>query len=218
MSVLTYLAHAGETHATDAAAAAHSAQPAADGAVQQATVAVAETAHQVESAGGIAALGLNWQSFLFQLITFVIVLLILRQFVFKKLIKTLDERRVAVESSLKHAEEAEGKLKKSEETIAGLLADGRKQADEVVAAAHKEAAQMVEEAEAKAAKRAEHIVTEAKAQMDIEVAKVRETLKTETVQLVAAATGQIIKEKLDPKKDAGLIADALKAAQGKANG
>jgi F-type H+-transporting ATPase subunit b len=194
VSVLTYLAEAGH----------------------EATAAAAE--HAPEASGGIAALGLNLQSFLFQLITFVIVLVVLRQFVFKKLVKTLDERRIAVESSLKHAEETEVKLKKSEETIAGLLADGRKQADDIVAAAHKEAVQMVEEAESKAVKRAEHIVAEAKSQMDVEVAKVRESLKTETAKLVAAATEQIIKEKLDPTKDAALIADALSQAKGKANG
>ena len=191
MSVLTYLAEA-----------SHEA-------------AVTTTEHAPE---GIAALGLNLQAFLFQLITFVIVFVILRQFVFKKLVKTLDDRRDAVEKSIKHAAETEEKLKKAEETIAGLLADGRKQADELVAAAHKEATQMVEEAESKAAKRAEHIVSEAKSSMDVEVAKAREALKAETAQLVAAATEQIIKQKLDPAKDAALIDSALKQAKGSANG
>lgn len=173
---------------------------------------IAETASSATSdhaEGGIAALGLNLQSFLFQLITFVIVFIILRQFVFKKLVRTLDERRNAVESSIKHASETEAKLKKAEETIAGMLADGRKQADEVVAVAHKEASQMLEDAEAKAAKRAEHIVAEAKSHMDVELAKARTALKEETVQLVALATEQIIRQKLDPAKDATLINAAL---------
>lgn len=194
MSVLTYLAEAGH----EAAATA--------------------TEHAAEAPGGIAALGLNVQAFLFQLITFVIVFVILRQFVFKKLVKTLDDRRDAVEKSIKHAAETEEKLKKAEETIAGMLADGRKQADEVLAAAHKEAAHMVEEAETKAVKRAEHIVAEAKNSMDVEVAKAREALKAETVQLVAAATEQIVQQKLDPAKDAALIQAALKQAKGNANG
>jgi F-type H+-transporting ATPase subunit b len=194
VSVLTYLAEAGHV------------------------VAATATEHAAETPGGIAALGLNLQGFLFQLITFVIVFVILRQFVFKKLVKTLDDRREAVESSIKHAAETEEKLQKAQETIAGMLADGRKQADEVVAAAHKEANQMVEEAETKAAKRAEHIVSEAKSSMDVEVAKAREALKVETAALVAAATEQIIKQKLDPSKDAALIQDALKQAKGTTHG
>lgn len=159
--------------------------------------------------GGISALGLNVQSFLFQLITFVIVLVILRKFVFGKLVATLDARQKAVDDSLKHAKEAEDKLSGAEKTIAGLLQDARKEADEIVAASHKEAAQMVETAEAKAAKQAEHIVKEAKSQMDVELAKARTALKKDTAQLVAMATEHIIKEKLDQTKDAKLISAAL---------
>lgn len=166
------------------------------------------------SAGGLSALGLNVQSFLFQLITFIIVLVILRQFVFKRLVKTLDDRRKTVEKSITQAIETEAKLKKAETTIATMLAQGRKQADDIVAAGHKEAAQMVEAAETKAAARAEHIVTEAKAQMDVELAKARTALKAETAQLVAMATERIIGEKLDVKKDEALIAKALAGAKG----
>ena len=170
------------------------------------------------SAGGLSALGLNVQSFLFQLITFIIVLVILRQFVFKRLVKTLDDRRKTVEKSITQAAETEAKLKKAEATIADMLAEGRKQADDIVAAGHKEAAQMIEAAETKAAARAEHIVAEAKSQMDVELAKARTALKAETAQLVALATERIIGEKLDPKKDEALIAKALSSAKEVKNG
>lgn len=171
----------------------------------------AEVAHQAsDSAGGLAALGLDWKAFLFQLITFVIVLLILRKFVFGKLVATLDARQKAVNDSIKNAQATEAKLKDAEKTIAGMMADARKETDTIVAAGHKEAAHMVEAAEAKALKRAEHIIAEAKNQMDVELAKAREALKKETANLVAAATEHIIREKLNPAKDATLIDAALK--------
>ena len=168
--------------------------------------------HEAAPAGGIAALGLDWKAFLFQLISFVIVLLILHKFVFGKLVHTLEQRQKAVEDSLKHAAETEEKLKNAQKTIADMLADARTEADALVAAGHKEAAQMVEAAEAKAVKRAEHIVTEAKASMDVELGKAREALKKETAQLVAAATEHILGEKLDATKDAKLIDAALAKA------
>lgn len=166
-----------------------------------------------ESGGGLSALGLNVQSFFFQLITFVIVLVILRKFVFGKLVATLDARQKAVDDTIKHARAAEEKLAGAEKTIAGLLQDARKDADEIVSASHKEAAQMVEAAEAKAAKQAEHIVKEAKAQMDVELTKARGILKKDTAHLVALATEHIIGEKLDQTKDAKLIASALNGAE-----
>jgi F-type H+-transporting ATPase subunit b len=173
----------------------------------------AETSHEAtEAAGGIAALGLDWKAFLFQLISFVIVLFILRKFVFGKLVATLEARQKAVDDSLKNAAETEEKLKSAEKTIAGMLSDARRESEELVAAGHKEAAQMVEAAESKAAKRAEHIVAEAKASMDVELGKAREALKKETALLVASATEQIIGEKLDATKDAKLIDAALAKA------
>jgi F-type H+-transporting ATPase subunit b len=82
-----------------------------------------------------------------------------------------------------------------------------------VTAGHKEAAKMVEEAEEKAAKRAEHIVKEASASMEHELNKARTALKQETAQLVAEATGVILKEKVDAKKNAELISKALKGSE-----
>ena len=174
--------------------------------------ATAEAHETTEAAGGIAALGLDWKGFLFQLISFVIVLLILRKFVFGKLVATLEARQKAVDDSLKNAAETEEKLKSAEKTIAGMLSDARRESEELVAAGHKEAAQMVEAAESKAVKRAEHIVAEAKASMDVELGKAREALKKETASLVVAATEQIIGEKLDATKDAKLIDAALTKA------
>lgn len=205
LDFITNLAHNGVDHAAEATttAATHA----------ETVQTVADASHQAtEAAGGIGALGLNWQAFLFQLITFVIVLLILRKFVFGKLVATLEARQKAVEDSLKHAAETETKLKDAQKTIAGMLTEARQESEALVAAGHKEAAQMVEVAEAKAAKRAEHIVAEAKASMDVELGKARDALKKETAKLVATATEHILREKLDATKDAKLIDAALTKA------
>ncbi len=171
-----------------------------------------------ESTGGLSALGLNWQSFLFQLISFVIVLVILRVFVFKKIVATLDARRSAVENSVRHATETEEKLRKAEDKIMSMLDDARKQADDIIVAGHKQSALVVEAAEQKAAERADHIVAEAKNQLQQDVAKARDDLKAETMNLVSLATAKIIKEKLDAKKDNDLVNDALATAKGRLHG
>lgn len=206
---LTNLAHNGVDHSAEATPAV----PPDAAAHAEATQAVAETVHHAsDSAGGLAALGLDWKAFLFQLITFVIVLLILRKFVFGKLVATLDARQKAVNDSINNARQTETKLKEAETTIASMMADARQEAETVIAASHKEAAQMIEAAEAKAAKRAEHIVAEAKNHLDVEIAKARESLKKETAQLVMAATEQVIREKLDAAKDGKLVDAAVKHA------
>lgn len=173
----------------------------------------AETAAAAESAGGLGALGLNLQSFVFQLITFVIVLLILRKYVFGRLVSTLEARRTAVEDSLKNAAASAEELKKMEAHIAEMMKEARVQADDIVAIAHKESAVMVEEAENKARKKADHIVAEARSQLDQDVAKARQAIRKETITLVAAATERLLGEKIDADRDNALIERALKEAK-----
>jgi F-type H+-transporting ATPase subunit b len=165
------------------------------------------------SQGGLAALGLDVKAFLFQLITFVLLLLILRKWAFPVLVKTLEDRRLAVEKSIDQAKQTEAALQNAEKQIEKMLHTARDEAQDLVAAGHREAAKMVEEAEAKAAKRAEQIVREAHVGMEHELAKARAELKRETAQLVAQATGTILKEKVDAKKNAELIFEALKGSE-----
>lgn len=160
----------------------------------------------------LGALGLNVQSFLFQLITFLLLLLILRRYAYPPIVKTLEERRKAVEQSIDQAKEAAERLEKAEEQIEKMLVEARGEAEELVAAGHREAAKMVEEAETKAAVRAEHIVKEAHAQMEHEFNQARDALRHETAKLVAEATGFIVKEKVDARKNADLIHTALQSA------
>lgn len=178
---------------------------------------VAETSHEAathaEEAGGLAALGLDVQSFLFQLITFVLLLLILRKWAFPVLVKTLEDRRIAVEKSIDQAKHTEAAMQDAEKKIASLLVEARDEAADLVAAGHREAAKMVEEAEAKAAKRAEHIAREAQTSMEHEISKAKAALQKETAELVAAATGVILKEKVDKSKNAELISKALKSSE-----
>jgi F-type H+-transporting ATPase subunit b len=166
-----------------------------------------------ESAGGLSSLGLNVQSFIFQLITFVIVLWILRKYVYGRLVDTLEARREAVLESLAKADESAKQLEQAEQKVAELIKEARSEAENIVAVAHKEATKMVEDAEEKAGKRAEHIVESAETRLAHEVTEAREMLRKETAQLVAAATEKIIRQKLDPKTDGKLIEAALKESK-----
>lgn len=170
-------------------------------------------AQEAAVAGGIGALGINLQSFLFQLITFVIVLVILRKFVYGRLVDTLEKRRQAVIDSLKAAEQSAKDLEQAEEKVSKLLAEAREEARGIVETAHKESSAMIEDAETKAAKKAEHIIAQAESRMETEVAAARQQLRRDTAELVALATEKVLGEKIDAKRDAKLIETAIKEAK-----
>lgn len=159
--------------------------------------------------GLLQALGIDGKLLIEQAAAFLILLFILAKFVYPALIKAIDTRRAQIEAGVEEAKEAAAALEKAEAKVADMLADARKQADDVLARSHKEASSMVAEAEEKAKAHAEQIVKDARAQLDVEVSKARQVLKKDTIELVALATEKVVHEKLDARKDASLITEAL---------
>jgi F-type H+-transporting ATPase subunit b len=162
------------------------------------------------SPGLFQALGINVQLFVEQGIAFLLLVLVLKKFVYPALTKAIDDRRAAIEAGLKEAKESQEALEQAESKVAAMLADARKEADDILARTHQEATAVVAEAEGKAKTRAEQIVADARQQLAVDVTKAREVLKKDTIELVALATERVINEKLDPRKDAALVERALK--------
>ena len=165
---------------------------------------------ETNSSGGISSLGLNLESFIFQLITFVLVLLILKRFVFSKLVATLEKRRAVLERSLTQAQQTEQTLQQAEAKAANLLRGARAQADEALALATKKAEAIMSVAEASASQRGEQIVKEAEAHIEQQSRLLRQQLKGEMAELVAAACEKVTRQKLDEPRDALLIEQSLR--------
>jgi F-type H+-transporting ATPase subunit b len=165
------------------------------------------------SSGGLGALGLNVQSFVFQLITFVLVLVILRKFVYGKLVATLEARRQAVIDSLDDAKAAADSMEKTRAETAELLQQARAEAEGIIATAHKETTALIEAAETKAQTRADHIVATAEKRLAQDVEEAKKQLKAETLSLVRAATETVLTSKLDSTADTVLIERAVKQAE-----
>ncbi|HEX3569002.1 MAG TPA: F0F1 ATP synthase subunit B [Candidatus Saccharimonadales bacterium] len=155
------------------------------------------------------ALGINWKLLVEQAIAFLILVFILGKFVYPALIKAIDARRDQIEAGLKEAKQSQEALEEAETKVADMIEQARKEADDIIGRSHQEAVAMVTEAEDKAKQRANQIVEDARAQLDIDVTRAREALKQDTIKLVATATERIIGEKLDDRKDSGLITKAL---------
>lgn len=165
-----------------------------------------------EKATGISSLGLDLKAFLFQLITFVIIMWLLNKFALRKIFATIETRRNEVTESLKAAEEAKKSVVEADDKAAEILQDARVKADVIAADAHKEAAESIKDAETKATQKVERLLAESREQIAQDVNKARQDLKTEAAELVARATGAVLNEKLDSAKDAALISRSLNEA------
>ncbi len=162
------------------------------------------------SSGGLGAFHVNVKTFLFQLITFVIILAMLRRWVLPKLVATMDERQKTLEKSLTDAKKTEEALANAQTKSEEILAKAREAADQSIADAKKAARDVIAQAETAAGTRAALIVKEAEARLDQERDKLRQELRKELAQLVAIATEKIIDEKMDDKQDMTLIERVIK--------
>lgn len=161
---------------------------------------------------GIGAFNINLKSFIFQLVTFILVLLVFKRWILPPILKTLEERQKTVEQSLTQAKETEAALARAEAKAEEILAKARSRGDEIIKEAKVSADGVITDAEATAAQRAAAIVKEAEARLEQERAKLKEELKDELADLVADTTEIIIRQKLDAASDRQLIDRAIREA------
>jgi len=143
------------------------------------------------------------------LVTFVVVLIVLKKYAFTPIRQMIDQRRVAITADLDAAEKARGEAQ-------AALAEYREQ----LAEARKEAARIVEDARRigeerrvadVAALEAEtvRLKEQAKAEIAAETRQALADLKQHVAELTMVATEKVVRARLDAGEQKRLIEDAL---------
>ena len=144
-----------------------------------------------------------------QIVSFLILLALLRIFAWKRILKILDERKARIASDLKMAEEARIKaaeiIAQYDAKMSGVDSDARKRIEEAIIEARKAS----EEIKKSAHQQAQGIIDEARQNIKFELLKAKEELKDEIVELTIKATENIIQEKFTDKDDRKLIGSFL---------
>lgn len=166
-------------------------------------------AQEASNPGLLQALGIDGKLLMQQSLAFLLLVAILRKWVYPVLIKSIDDRRKAIEAGQENAKKSAELLEQTEQKVTEMLKSARGDADGMLKRATEEAAGIVADAEGKAKTRAEQIVKDAHNQLEADIARARAALKRDTIQLVATATERIIHEKVDQRKDTELIDRAL---------
>lgn len=159
-------------------------------------------------------LNINPTILILQAISFLLVLIILKMFLFKPVQDLLDARRSEVEEEYGNAE---GKLKAAEDLQAQYqqrLASVEDEMRAKIAEAVKEGQAMREEIISDSRAQAEDIVSKAKAEIARERDAALINLKTTVADLTVNAAGKLINEKLDDPKHRELIGQFISDLDG----
>lgn len=118
-----------------------------------------------------------------QIINFLIVLFILKKFLYKPILETLEKRKEAIKRGIAQSEEAAALLEKTQEKERKILRDAQTKAKTILDAAKKESEEIIENANDTARKNTEKMITQAKETIEDEIKKTELKLAAKTSKL-----------------------------------
>ena len=158
--------------------------------------------------------GWNWQLFLSQVISFVIVALLLRRFAYKPILAVLEERRRKIEEGQLNAEKIKKELAEAEKRYQEIIAKADADAQKMIDEARESAAHLSERKQQEAIAAAEQIITKAREASAIEHERTMESLKRELGRLVVDTTAKVAGKVLTPEDQQRLQEEAARQLAG----
>ncbi|MEK7500068.1 MAG: F0F1 ATP synthase subunit B [Patescibacteria group bacterium] len=158
---------------------------------------------------GIAALGISWSAFIFQLLNFVVLLTVLRIFAYPAIIRVLEERKRTIDEQMKNAAEIKQRLARAHKEAQEILDVSRTKAHDIIHDAGKRAADIVQEAFEQAEAESQMMFVAAQVKLDKNVHEARTALKHETATLVVAAAEKMLGDRMTSKDDLRFIERSL---------
>lgn len=157
----------------------------------------------------VLGLNLNTGDILFQLVAFLILMLLLRKYAFGPLMKIMKDRELHISNEIDAAEksrkEAEANLAKQTEE----LKTARVEAQSIIEAARKQSELQGEEILAAARTEATRLKDAAVSEIELEKERAIETLRNEVATLSVKIASKVIAKELDEQNQAKLINDYL---------
>jgi F-type H+-transporting ATPase subunit b len=143
------------------------------------------------------------------LVTFVIVLLLLRRFAFGPIQQMIDDRRAAITSDLDAAESARTEAQSALAEYREQLAEARKEASKIVEDARRvgdeRRAAAVADLEAEKAR----LMKQTQEEIRAETRQALDAIKQQVADLAVAATEKVVRARLDEEEQRRLIDQAL---------
>jgi F-type H+-transporting ATPase subunit b len=159
-------------------------------------------------------LGLNWPSLIWHAINFIVLFLLLRQFLFKPVVGMLDARAQRVRESMEQAEQARRAAEQAESDRQTLLAETRREAEQIRARADEQARRILADADERAKQRQQSAEEQAEAAARQIEERVMAQVRAQLADLVVTAVDRVTRGALDANAQRGLVQQFLTTSNG----
>lgn len=157
----------------------------------------------------ITDIGINLPVLVAQTVNFVVLLIILKLFVYKPVLNMLDQRRARIEEGLNAAQRGQESAAEAEKTAQAELDNARREGQNIVQNAQQVAQRLQEEGRAAAAQQTEVMLERARSEIALERDQAIAELRREFAELTIAAAEKVIGQSLDRNAHQRLIEQAL---------
>jgi F-type H+-transporting ATPase subunit b len=171
---------------------------------------------------GITDLGVNIPTLIGQILSFTVLLLLLRAFLYKPVLAILDERKRRISEGLAAAEQSREHELEATKGAQEALENARREGQAAVQQAQQVAQRIQEEARTSAQSQAEAMLERARAEIQIERDNAITELRREFADLTITAAEKVVGQSLDRAAHLRLINEALaessfRASDGRSN-
>ncbi len=150
-------------------------------------------------------LGIDIKILAGQIITFLVLLAILKKFAYKPFLSIMEQRQKKIEEGVKKSEEAETSLQKIRALGEEIKEKGEKKAKEVVLAAEVKAQEKTKTILAQAEIEKQKVIESAKAAMAKEQENARQNRQKETLDIAMSVSEKFLKEKITKEQDRKML-------------
>ena len=157
----------------------------------------------------LQTLGINLPSLLWHTVNFLILLALLWRFLYKPVVRMLDERSSRIRESMERAEAVKEQLERTNEETRIALESARKEAQSIADQASQIGEQIKAQARRDAQAEADKILGQARQQIEQERRQAIAEARQEMASLVVAAAGKVLGRQLDDRAQHQLVEEFL---------
>jgi len=158
----------------------------------------------------VEGLGISIPTLITQVVTFIILLVVLRFVAYKPIMRMLDERSRRIKESMEQAEAVKAQSAHAEEELKKQIEQASHEGQERIARAVKAGEEVKQKAQEDAKKEAENLITRARTEIQRERDEAITEVRREFADLTVLAAGKVIEKSLDKEEHRELIDKVLK--------
>lgn len=154
-------------------------------------------------------MSLSTSDLLFAIINFLVLLAVLKKFLYKPLMNMIDQRELQVKNDLESAEKARNDAQKTKEEYTKQMEQAKQEAQQIIEKANKIGEESREALLKQAREEAARMTEKAQEMIRLEKEEALSQLRNEVASLVVLAAGKVIDKNIDQESHEKLIRDFI---------